>query len=581
MKPHSLVRTAALAVMFAAAAACLPRAASAQTTKVAIDRRLPPDVYAYVTIPSVPELKKRFKASSYGALLRDKAFEPFLKDVEVAIKKGSAEIEKQIGLKLDDLLEIPSGEIAIAVAKSGRVVPAIAVFVDFGKKEATVDKLLELGSKEAAKHGLKRTEIPVKDTKIVVYAKPGEDADSKKKLDFAYFIKDSFFVFATNVDFLKGVVDRWDGKHESTFAKNEVYKYIKERTRTGREPVITWYVDPLGIAKAVLLDNPDVPAPAKMAFGFLPALGLNKFRALGGSGDMVVGEYETISKTVLYVDLPATGALNLFNFPAVDQTPPKWVPENAAAYTAMNWDLAKAYDAVAKLYGTFSFGGPEALGKKIDEWAKDPNGPKIHLKKDVLDNLTGQVQVTYDFPDPKDASSMRLLVAAGVKNEKKTNAVLDKIAKLPNFPGKSREIGDLIVYELDFGGIPGLPGGGALVVGVVKKQLMFCTNVKLLQQVAKADDKSKSLADSEAYKRIAAKFPKKTSLISFERGSTQIKTIYDQVRSGVLGDAAGIDFTKLPPFSAVEKYLRASGNYAVPDKRGVYMEGFSLRKKSE
>jgi hypothetical protein len=580
MKLRFLTRTAALAVMFAAAAACLPRAASAQSTKVAIDRRLPPDVYAYVTVPSVPELKKRFKASSYGALLRDKAFEPFLKDVEVAIKQGSAEIEKQLGLKLDDLLEIPSGEVAIAVAKSGRVVPAIAVFVNFGKHEATVDKLLELGSKEATKHGLKRTEVPVKDTKIVVYAKPGEDADAKKKLDFAYFIKDSYFVFATNVDFLKGVVARWDGKHESTFAGNEVYKYIKERTRTGREPVITWYIDPLALAKAALIDNPDGPAPAKLAFGFLPALGINKFRALGGSGDMVVGEYETISKTVLYVDLPATGALNLFNFPAVSLTPPKWVPEKAAAYTAMNWDLAKAYGAVAKLYGIFSFGGPDALGKKIDDWATDPNGPKIHLKKDVLDNLTGQVHVMYEFADPNDATSMRLLVAAGVKNEKKTNALLEKISKLPSFPGKSRKVGGLTVYELDFG-IPALPGGGSLVVGVVKNQLMFCTNLKLLEQAAKADDKSKSLADSPAFKRIAAKFPKKTSVIAFDRGSTQLKTIYEQVRSGALGKAASIDFTKLPPFSAVEKYLHASGSYAVPDKRGVYMESFSLRKKND
>ena len=102
---------------FVAASAGWFSTAFAQTASVSIsiDRRLPPDVYAYITIPSVPELKKRFKASSFGELLRDKAFAEFLKDVEVAIKKGSAIIEKEIGLKLDDLLEIPAGEIAVAV----------------------------------------------------------------------------------------------------------------------------------------------------------------------------------------------------------------------------------------------------------------------------------------------------------------------------------------------------------------------------------------------------------------------------------------------------------------------------------
>lgn len=579
MKSFSRTRTVALAVLVVAASVCLPRFASAQSAKISIDRRLPPEIYAYVTVPSVPDLKKRFKASSYGKLLKDPAFQPFLKDIEVLIKKGSAEIEKKVGLKLDELLEIPSGEIAFAVAKSDRNVPTMAVFVDFGKHDAAVDKLLELGSKEATKAGLKRKEVTFKGTKIVTYAKPGDDANAKKKRDLAYFIKDSFFVFATNVEFLKSVVTRWDGNHASTFAKNDVYKYIKDRTRTGRVPVSTWYIDPLGLADAALFQNPDAPGGIKMASGFIKILGVDKLRALGGSVDMVVGDYESINKTVIYVKTPATGAFDLFKFPAVTQTPPKWVPATASSYTAMNWDLSKAYQGTAKIFNTFfGFGQPGAFEKKIDDFAKDPNGPKIHLKKDVIDNLTGRIHVAYDFTNPADAKSMRLMIALGVKDEKKVNGVMDKLAKFPAFPGKERKIAGVKVYELEFDGVPGL-AGNTIFVGLIKNQLMLSNSDKLLEQVAKSGESSKSLADVAAYKRIAAKFPAKTSMVSFERGNTQLRAIYDQLRTGAFPlPTEGIDFTKLPPFSAVEKYLRSSGSFAVPDEHGVYMEGFSLRK---
>jgi hypothetical protein len=246
----------------------------------------------------------------------------------------------------------------------------------------------------------------------------------------------------------------------------------------------------------------------------------------------------------------------------------------------MNWDLSKAYQGTAKIFNTFlGFGQPGVFEKKIDEWSKDPKGPKIHLKKDVIDGLTGRIHVAYDFTDPADPSTMRLMIALGVKDEKTMNGVLDKLSKFEGFPGKSRKVAGVTVYDLEFDGVPGL-AGSAILVGVVKNQLMLCTNVKLLEQVIKPDADAKSLADAAVYKQFAAKFPKKTSMISFERGSTQLKAIYDQLRSGAFPlPTEGIDFTKLPPFSAMQKYLHSSGSYAVPDKYGVYMESFSLKKK--
>ena len=46
-------------------------------------------------------------------------------------------------------------------------------------------------------------------------------------------------------------------------------------------------------------------------------------------------------------------------------------------------------------------------------------------------------------------------------------------------------------------------------------------------------------------------------------------------------DAQGpipLDFKKLPPFEAIEKYLFSSGSYIIPDKNGAVFVGFSPKK---
>ena len=82
-------------------------------------------------------------------------------------------------------------------------------------------------------------------------------------------------------------------------------------------------------------------------------------------------------------------------------------------------------------------------------------------------------------------------------------------------------------------------------------------------------------------------------MISFAKQSSQLKTVYDLLRSGTFPPSAPgagfpgadanlvpIDFKKLPPFEVIEKYLRPSGGYVVPDENGAVMVGFSLRDKT-
>ena len=82
---------AALLVLATLAASC-----PAQTTRVPAPKRLPPDVVAYLSVPDVSELKKRFNASQMGLLIADPAMADFVADVKVAIE-ASLDIFREQG----------------------------------------------------------------------------------------------------------------------------------------------------------------------------------------------------------------------------------------------------------------------------------------------------------------------------------------------------------------------------------------------------------------------------------------------------------------------------------------------------
>ncbi len=104
--------------LFVVAAAVLFAAQSARAAdKVPADRLLPPDVKAFVSIRSVQEVKKRWPQTLFGQLQRDEDVAEFRKAVESQLSELSAEWEKQIGLKIKDLLDVPSGEVAFVGSK--------------------------------------------------------------------------------------------------------------------------------------------------------------------------------------------------------------------------------------------------------------------------------------------------------------------------------------------------------------------------------------------------------------------------------------------------------------------------------
>jgi hypothetical protein len=247
--------------------------------------------------------------------------------------------------------------------------------------------------------------------------------------------------------------------------------------------------------------------------------------------------------------------------------------------------MAGAYNTVETLVDTFQ--GQGALAKIVDDLAEQEDGPKIHIKKDFIDQLTGTITVVGSVPAAsEELAGERYLIGVELKDEGAIRKLLEKLIDLPGFPGKVREFEGEKIFELSADADdeekenPFHPA-----LAIAKKHLMFATHVQELEATLRSNDDQEPLAESEAFKTVAKKFPEQTSSLSFQRSDAQLKMIYEALKSGALTEALSqddfmIDTSTLPEFDVLKKYFQPSGGYMQPDERGWFMVGFSLKGKS-
>jgi hypothetical protein len=532
---------------------------------------LPPETLMFFSVPSVPDLIDQGGESALGQLLVEPKMQPFLDSLKDTLREAGKRVEDELGVTLDDLLDLPQGEFTIALVERPARKLALVLLIDCGDNQATLDKLLERMDGALDKEGAEHSTQTAGDVEIHVYKVPTEDNNPFNTL--AYFTEEGYVVFGTEVAALKAVIERWDGKNDDTLAKAGVFSYILEQCSSGEdEPVIKWYLNPIGLVQAGVSMVQGQNPQAGLVLGMLPIFGLDRLKGLGGGLDFVVDDFDTVSKMFFYVEQPASGVLGTLRFPATEQKPPQWVPASAATYMGLNWDAKGAYESVETIFDSFQ--GPGALAKVLDDLDRNDNGPGLHFKRDLLDLLTGRVDVVTQPPKLDgngDAPPLTgMVIALGVQDSGKMQRTLDKASKSDGFPGKIRQVEGQTVYDL-----PVKDEDAALSVTVAADALFFSTLPDVLNNVLRGGSRD-ALASSPDYADIAKHFPKRTSIISYQRQDTQVEAVWEQLKKLDTHAVEGLDLSKLPDFEVVRKYLRSSGSYAIPDKKGALFVGFSL-----
>ena len=99
------------------------------------DSLLPAATKGYVSIPQVQALADSFRQTQLGRLLDDPLMKPFGDDIRRQIKQKWSQSHSKLGLSLEDLEGIATGELSLAVVAIPRGRAALAVLVDVSGKE--------------------------------------------------------------------------------------------------------------------------------------------------------------------------------------------------------------------------------------------------------------------------------------------------------------------------------------------------------------------------------------------------------------------------------------------------------------
>lgn len=555
--------------------------------RVQAAQRVPADSLLYFSIPDVETLGEKWSQCSMGQLTHDPAFGDLKKDLIQQIEKFSEKFEEETDLSLSNVLSIPSGEVSFAFVKSETGNFGGLAFMEYGESGEILEKILEKAEEAFDMKGAKRSILSVDGTKIVVYSfgEQTEEGPVKVPLEkkFAYFLKDKTFVASNDDKILESVLAKWDGQKQDSLANKKEFQYILNKCVDPTSPaVMNWYMNPIGALQSVLSVAGRVNPQVGMVQGFLPALGITNLKAVGGASYLATKEYDSISKTFTYVEMPTSGVIDMFKCPAIAQQPPVWVSDKVSTYYSINWGISGAYDSIETLFDGFQ-GRPGALAAIIDNMADNPDGPKIHVKKDIVDNLSGRIQVATEISEGEqiDLTKMsgQFTVAFGLKNSDAFQKMLSTLTARDDFPGQTREFQGVTLYEIP-GAIINSPSDAAFCIA--ENQLFIANDVKQIEKILRKDRGVGSLINNQNYKRLSENFPEKTSLITYQNSDAQIHALYELMRKNQnTASVQGLDLSKLPPFSVIQKYLPISGGYTIPDDQGFFTSTFTIKKASD
>ncbi len=557
----------------------------AQEETVLSEQMLPKETFFYLSVPDAETLKEAFAASSSGKMWADPAFDDFRKEIQTAfeseLSEGMAKIQEALGLSLEEILAIPAGEVSLAISGAPGNKMGAAIFLDFGSHQSEVETLLAKAvSALSQAPSLQQANATVDGTELTLFNVTAEIAKKTPLAkEFGWFVKDERLVISNSRALMEAVLANWEGNETDSLQANEIYSYIMEKCGSeDGDHLITMYFDPIGLFTKVIQTGSagEAGLGAGMALGFLPTLGLNQMKAMGSVAQMDVDGFEGVSRSFIYTEQPPNAAMRIFMLDQVDPAPPSWVKEGASMYMATKWQVGEAYSAIESLVDMFQ--GAGALAGIVDNLATQ--GPQVHIKNDVIDQLDGNMQmVSAPGGESAKAGSDQMLFAIGVRDSEKIAELLAKLTSQPGFPGETREFQGATLYEID-------PGTGQKIgFTVANNKLLIGVGGDLLDQALRNDEDVRPLAETDAFKKVAEHFRPNAMAVTYTHPAAQYRSLYDLLKSGNAADNfpgmdelfERIDFTRLPDFAVIEKYMAPAGGSWVADENGVLMETFSLK----
>ncbi len=556
---------------------------------------LPEGTLAYVRITDTQDMVAKFKETAAGRMFQDENVAPLVRQLYGSVEEQWKQIEDRVGLPLGDLLKIPQGEVCLAVVNVGEGMPSIVLIADVKDQILSVNKLLEKGEALLTENGGTKTSEVIGDVKLNIYT--GPDGQSAFQFD-----KDGTVVLATNKDLVNSLLKAWNGDtEEKSLADNAKFNSIMSRCGGSKDerPQLTWYVDPVEIARKALRNG-----PASLALAFFQPLGLDGVKGMGGSMIFGAGEFDSVTHFHLLLDNPRSGVVELIAMGSGDTEPETWIPSDVTSYMTMHWRVEDMFKNGNKLWDSLQ--GEGNFKAFMKERLSDNIG--IDVEAEIIPALDGRFTYTQWIEKPIVPNSQVNIIGVKLKDPKVFQAnVIEKIvAKYPDRVEK-KAFGGVnywaILIPEPQEGAPQPPAGfrrPTPALAIIGDYLVATDSTKALQHcITVTSDASRGLASDLEYKLIAAKIKRQVGgdapgMVQFTRPEEALRFGYELIRAentqkGLESAAENNGFLKnvnqalkdnpLPAFSVLAKYFAPGGGMMVNDETGYHYMSFTLKRK--
>ncbi len=618
------------------------------------ERLLPAGTKGFVATNNVDEVRTKFRETQLGELVNDPVMKPFIDDLKEQIGGKLEKAGKRMGLKWADMEGVYGGEVALALVQpdaKDKTSHATVLLVDITGKRDKADALLAKVAANQMSNKATRSALKAGGVDMVVYTQPLA-AGAKAPEKAYYFIKDDVLVATDHLAVATEIAGRFGGAGTPALATVEAFQAAMKRNTdaaAGTPQQLRWFVEPFGYAE---VSRAIQGGRRKRGNDMLKILKDQGFAAIQGVGGYVffsTGTEEVLHRT--YIHAPATAskeserakdkynlAMRLLDFPnsaaPADLEPHGWVLPDVASYLTFNMKLKDAFemsktlvDAIAGETGVFD-----------DIWLNletDPNGPKINIRKELVDLLGERLTIMADVKVPVDLKSERLMGLIEVTDSAMVAKALEKA--FANDPAaKKKVIKGQIIWELTQEEVIAddtelmIEGAGFvskeegeeaaadeeegpavlpnMALTVFDGHLIVSTHLDFVKEFIERQGTHMGLANEAEFKRVTTELQRLGSKLDsfrfFTRTEESYRATYELVKQNKLPQSetmlarllnsllsepkeAGalrkqaIDGSKLPDFDVVSKYFGPGGFYVQSERDGWYVVGCLLKKEAK
>lgn len=399
---------------------------------------LPETTVGLLKLRDIGDFYEKMKNSSGGQMWQSESVKPLVDGIYQSASKQYETVRDQVGLSLEEIRSLPSGEITIALIAPRRKDMAVVVLMETDQENEAVDKALSR-FRDVMKQEVEQLDDDMRE------AINDEFKSEKNEFDITietmvvdgtptYVCKhQGLLIGSSSKQELADIFTRWAGeevKKVRPLDQNRKFLTISKRCAVSNEalPDARFYVDPIGIFKASARGDVGM----NFAVALLPTLGLDGVLAAGGN--MYIGHenYESISHGHLLLASPKEGVLNALALKPADYTPEPWVPVEIANYMTTSWDIPQMMASIKEISDKIVDGKFdeffEGIQKEIDKRELD-----VNLRTDLIDHLSGRMTVVRPILSGTELNGIGNVLSMGLGDTKKFEETLRKFMELEEF----------------------------------------------------------------------------------------------------------------------------------------------------